>query len=85
LRLRVYPRSRVNQLEDLHGEALKLRLQAPPVDGKANAALLKLLSSWLRVPQRDLCLTAGETSRSKTVSITGLSRDEVCERLLRGN
>lgn len=83
LRLRITPRARQSALEGLHGDALRLRIQAPPVDGKANAAVLEFLAEVLEIPKRDLNLVSGEASRSKTVAIAGLTPDEVCRRLSR--
>ncbi|MFT5495853.1 MAG: hypothetical protein ACI9TH_001246 [Kiritimatiellia bacterium] len=81
LRLRVIPRAKKNQVDGLLGEALKIRLQSPPVDGKANKALLKFLSDQLGVPGANLRLISGEKSRDKRVLIQGLSATQISERL----
>lgn len=52
-----------------HGDALRVRLAAPPVDGKANAALLAFLAERLGVPNRAVSLRSGDTSRRKLVEI----------------
>ena len=72
LRVRVVPRAGSNRLDGLHGTAIKVRLTAPPADGRANAALLGLLGELLGVPVRDLELRRGSRSRDKTVDIHGL-------------
>lgn len=63
------------------GEELKINLKAPPVDGKANRALLQFLARALALKPRDLVLLAGGTGRSKIVQITGLEASEIDSRL----
>jgi uncharacterized protein (TIGR00251 family) len=70
LTLHVQPGAKHTEVVGLHGAALKIRLAAPPVDGKANAELLRFLSEAFGVPQRAVTLVRGETSRRKTVTIT---------------
>jgi uncharacterized protein (TIGR00251 family) len=69
LTLHVQPGAKRTEVAGVHGEALKIRLAAPPVDGKANAALLRYLADAFGVPQRAVTLVRGETSRQKTVRI----------------
>jgi hypothetical protein len=64
----------------VHGDALKVRLAAPPVDGAANDALVTLLADELDVARRAVRIVSGESSRSKTVQIDGIDADHV-ERL----
>lgn len=64
----------------MHGDALKVRLAAPPVDGAANDALVTLLADELDVARRAVRIVSGESSRSKTVQIDGIDADPV-ERL----
>ncbi|MBI1800135.1 MAG: YggU family protein [Chloroflexi bacterium] len=75
--VKVTPRASNNQLEGWHGDALKVRLQAPPVDGKANAALIALLARALNVNQQQIQIISGETSRHKRVRVQGLSADQL--------
>lgn len=76
----VVPNAAKTQAVGLHGEAgqqaLRLRLQAPPVDGKANKAVVKWLAGCLGIPQHAVTLARGETSRHKQlrVSAAGASR-----------
>ncbi len=70
LTLHVQPGAKRTEVAGVHGDALKVRLAAPPVDGKANAALLRYLSDAFGVPQRAVTLVRGETSRQKTVRVT---------------
>jgi uncharacterized protein (TIGR00251 family) len=81
LRLRVIPRARQTAVAGLRGDALLVRLAAPPVDGAANAALLEFLHITLQVPRRQLTLVSGERGRDKTVRVEGLRPSEVESRL----
>jgi uncharacterized protein (TIGR00251 family) len=56
-----------------HGEALKVRLTTPPVDGAANAALIDLLADALSLPRRAVRIVSGQTSRTKVVEIDGIA------------
>ena len=69
--LHVQPGAKRTQISGLHGEALKIRLAAPPVDGKANEALLSFIAETFAVPQRDVELLRGGQSRHKMVKVTG--------------
>ena len=71
VRVHVQPRASHDEIVGLHGAALKVRLQAPPVEGAANEALASLLADRLGVPRRAVRVVAGATSRSKTVQIEG--------------
>ena len=73
VRVRVTPRASRSRLDGLHGDALKVRLAAPPVDGKANAALVEFLAETWELPRRSVQILAGETSRDKRVLLVGLS------------
>jgi len=77
LHLRVIPRASKNAIQGLHDGALKIRLTTPPVDGKANQALVKFLSKTLKISKSQIKLTQGETNRNKTLKITGISKDEL--------
>lgn len=69
LTLHIQPGAKQTRIVGLYGEALKISLAAPPVDGKANQALLRFLAEELAIPMRSLCLSSGETSRRKVVII----------------
>lgn len=64
-----------------YGEALRVRLAAPPVDGEANAELVKCLAKWLGVPRRAVRLVAGETGRNKVVEVEGIDAATVLSAL----
>ena len=73
LTLHIQPGAKKTEIAGEHGDALKIRLAAPPVDGKANQALLSYLATRFGVPQRQVVLKQGETSRRKVVEISGSS------------
>jgi len=73
----VQPRATRSEIVGVHGTALKVRLQAPPVDGAANEALVTLLAERLGVARRSVRVIAGATSRSKTVEVDGTTEDAV--------
>ncbi|MDF7800468.1 DUF167 family protein [Pontiellaceae bacterium B1224] len=69
LNVRVVPRASRDGLAGLMGDALKIRIQAPPVDGKANAYLVKFLSKHWKIPRSRIELLSGETGRNKRIRI----------------
>lgn len=75
LPVRAVPRAAKNEIQGVHGDALKVRLQAPPVEGKANQALIRFLSDTLDIPRSQLSVASGETGRNKAVLITGMTRE----------
>jgi uncharacterized protein (TIGR00251 family) len=77
----VQPRAGRTQLVGRHGEALKVRVTAPPVDGRANAAVIGLLSTTLGVPASRVVLLSGAQSRLKRFRIDGLSPATVTVRI----
>ena len=77
LSVRVHPGARKNNVTGVHADALKIALTAPPVDGKANEALIAFIAEALHLPRARVSLVAGATSRAKTVRITGRSAAEV--------
>lgn len=74
LRIQVQPRASRDEVAGLHGNRLKVRLTAPPVDGRANAALLALLAEFFGVPKNRVILLAGESGRTKRVRIVSPGR-----------
>lgn len=73
IRVHVVPRASKTETAGLQGDALKVRLQAPPVDGKANAALCGFIAGELGAPKRSVSVVSGMTSRDKTVFVSGFS------------
>lgn len=75
--VRVTPRARKNEIVGVQGDALKVKLAAPPVEGAANAALCAFLAQELGVRQSAVTLMAGQTSRRKVVRAEGVTADQV--------
>jgi len=73
----VQPRASRDEVSGVHGDALKIRLAAPPVDGAANDALVNFLAAVFAVPRRAVRILAGESSRSKLVEIDGVSARDI--------
>jgi len=70
----VIPRASRNSIEGEYRDALKVRLTAPPLDGRSNEALKRMLAETLKVPVSAVRIVAGEKSRTKRVAIEGVSR-----------
>lgn len=81
VKARVIPRASKNQIQGALGDALKIRLQAPPVDGKANEALVRFLAEILKWPARKISLLSGETGRTKRILLSGMKAATACMRL----
>ncbi|HEU5039427.1 MAG TPA: DUF167 domain-containing protein [Gemmatimonadales bacterium] len=84
LRLRVQPRASRTEMAGVHGDRLRVRLAAPPVDGAANEALVRFLAETLGVPRSAVRLVAGVGGRSKVVEVDGVGVAEARARLLPG-
>lgn len=79
--VRVIPRAAKSVIAGRRGDALLVRLAAPPVEGAANSALVELLADAFGRPQRDVTIVSGHTSRNKRVSIEGITEAELAARL----
>jgi uncharacterized protein (TIGR00251 family) len=79
--VRVIPGASKNEIAGIQDDALKIKLTAPPVEGKANRACVDFLAGLLGLRRSALAITSGEKSRKKTVTITGLDRKELESRL----
>lgn len=77
LSLHVQPGAKKSECVGLHGEALKIRLAAPPVDGKANEALLRFLAQRLAIPRQQISLKSGQTSRQKVIEIESVTAERL--------
>lgn len=73
----VQPKASRSEVAGLHGDSLKVRLSAPPVDGAANEALVDLLARLFTVSRRAVRIVAGATSRAKIVEVDGVSEERV--------
>lgn len=81
LAVKATPRASCSQIVAVDAQGLRVRLQAPPVDGKANAALVALLAEALGVPRRAVTVVGGATGRLKRVRVDGLTPTDVQQRL----
>ena len=77
LNLRIVPRASKNAIQGEHGDALKIRLCAPPVDGAANSALVEFLAETFSLPRARVQLLSGAASRNKRVLLAGLPAAKV--------
>ncbi len=75
LTLHIQPGAKKTEFAGLHGDALKIRLAAPPVDGKANDALIKFVAETLKLPKSAVNLKSGQTSRRKVLEVSGSTRE----------
>lgn len=85
LNIRVVPRAVKDGVQGLLGDALKVRIQAPPVDGKANVYLMKYLSRHWNIPRSDMMILSGEAGRNKRLRINNPSAELRKELLSFGN
>lgn len=81
LTVHVQPGAKRTEIVGVHGDALKIRLAAPPVDGKANECLLSFIAGILAVARREVELVSGQTSRRKRVRIAGRTGDDLLARV----
>jgi len=81
LSIRVQPNASRTECAGLHGEEIKIRVAAPPVEGAANEALMRFLADELEVPRGCVCLQSGAGGRSKRVLVKGLTPEQVRARL----
>ncbi len=79
--VKVHPRAKKNAITGEVGDALKVALTAPPVEGRANEACIALLAEVLNVPRSSVTIAAGETSRNKVIRVRGLSAAQIEEKL----
>ena len=77
IQIQVQPRASRTEVVGLHGDAIKIRLTAPPVDGAANQALIRLVASTLHVPRSAVTVRAGHAARRKVVDIVGTRVEQV--------
>jgi uncharacterized protein len=81
LRVHVQPRAGRSAVLGRHGDALKLRVAAPPVDDRANSAVIELVAETLDVRAQQVSLVGGERSRLKRLRISGVETEDVAARL----
>jgi uncharacterized protein (TIGR00251 family) len=79
--VKVQPRAKRNAIVGELGDALKLNLTAPPVEGRANEACIEFLANLLEVPRSSVSIASGESSRQKVIRVVGLSAEQLRKRL----
>jgi uncharacterized protein (TIGR00251 family) len=79
--VKVHPRAKKNAITGEVGDALKLALAPPPVDGKANEACIEFFAKLLNLPRSSVTIAAGRTSRNKLIRVAGLTARQVRDRL----
>ncbi len=75
--LRVQPGASRNAVVGMYGDAVKIALQAPPVDGKANQLLCRLFAEWSGLPKSAVELRSGLTGRSKVLELSGITAEQL--------
>ncbi len=75
--VRVQPRASRNKIAGVMGDAVKLAITAPPVDGKANEAVIAFFATLFKVPKSSVNIVSGETGRNKMIAVRGVSVDTV--------
>lgn len=81
LSVKVIPNASRNQIASWENDTLKIRIQSPPLDGKANKALIAFLSKQTQVPKNRMAIQRGKTSRQKWIAFSGIDRTALLERL----
>ncbi len=79
----VVPRARRTKVSGWHGDAIKVKVAAAPVDGAANAELVRFVAERVGVPRATVTIVSGVTARRKTVAVAGVATDALARALLR--
>ena len=79
--VKIHPRAKKNAISGELGDALKVSLTAPPIEGRANDACIEFFAKILNVPRSSVTIAAGQNSRNKVIRVAGMSADEVKSRL----
>jgi uncharacterized protein len=80
--VKVHPKAKKNSITGEVGDALKISLTAPPIDGRANAACVEFMAKLLKVPGSSVTIAFDQSSRNKIIRVAGLSAKEVQDRIL---
>lgn len=81
IKVKVVPRSSRTEIAGKENDVYRVKLTDPPVEGRANQALIALLAETLKVPKRDIEIVSGKTGRLKTIRIRGFAAREVAQAL----
>jgi uncharacterized protein (TIGR00251 family) len=79
--VKVHPRAKKNAITGELGDALKVSLTAPPIEGRANQACVEFFANLLKVPRSSVTIASGQTSRNKVIRVAGLTARQVQDRL----
>jgi uncharacterized protein (TIGR00251 family) len=79
--VKVHPRAKKNAVTGELGDALKVALTAPPIDGRANEACIEFFAKLLKVPRSSVTIASGQSSRNKVIRVSGLSAEELRKRI----
>jgi len=79
--VKVHPRAKKNAITGAIGNALKLSLTAPPIEGRANEACIEFLANLLKLPRSSVTIASGQNSRRKVIRVVGLSAEEIRRRI----
>jgi uncharacterized protein (TIGR00251 family) len=82
--VRVQPRAKRDAIVGELGDALKVALTAPPVEGRANEACIRFLAEFLKVPRSSITIASGQSSRNKVIRVAGLTAEQFRARLNAG-
>lgn len=77
--VRVQPRSSKNEICDLYGDAIKIKLTSPPVEGEANEGLIEFLAKSLDISKGQVEIISGHKSKNKIIKITGIKKEKVTD------
>lgn len=80
--VRVQPRSSKNEICGIYGDAIKIKLTSPPVEGEANEGLIKFLAGILKISKGQIEIIGGHKSRTKSIKITGVTKEKVADLLI---
>jgi uncharacterized protein len=79
--VKVHPHAKKNTITGELGDAFKVALTAPPVEGRANDACIEFFANLLKVPRSSVTIASGQSSRNKVIRVAGLSAEEVRQRI----
>ena len=79
--VKVHPRAKKNAITGEVGDSLKLSLTTPPIEGRANEACVEFFAKLLKVPRSSVTIASGQTSRNKSIRVTGVTAQYIRERL----
>jgi uncharacterized protein len=81
IQVRVHPRAKKNAITGELGDALKVSLMTPPIEGRANEACIEFFAKLLKVPRSSVTIASGQTSRNKVIRVAGISAAELRNRI----